>query len=94
MLGECGREEAKDLGSAGMKSVWRVRGVDVERRARLLRQQKRKIATARGTPTPTPTPTPTSRPMCDCLVGNKVEASTLLVAELKGVLWLLSDVTT
>ena len=97
MLGECGEEEeAADLGLVGMTSVWRILGVDVERRRRLL-HQKRKIArAARGTPTPTPTPTPTSRPLCECLVADKVEAGsvTLMVAEPRRVLWLPSDVTT
>lgn len=96
MLGDCGKgEEAEDLGSAGLKSLCRIRGVGVERRLRFLRQYQRKNARAARRGRQTPTGMPTSRPMLVCLVLDKVEpgSATLLVAKLKTVPWLPSEVT-
>ena len=94
MLGECGKgEKAEDLGSAGLKSVCRIRRGAVERPLRFLRRYQRSNAmAARGTQTPMGMPT--SRPMLDCSVVGKVlgGSATLPVAELEIVLWLPSDV--
>ena len=87
-------EEATDLGSSWMKLFCRIRGGDPERRLRLLRQQRRRIARAIRATKP-PMGPPTSAPRWECLVGAEVEAdpATLLVTELTRVLWLPSEVT-
>ena len=85
-------EEATVLGL--MKLVCRIRGVDLERRLRLLCHKQRRIARVMRAKVP-PTAPPTSSARWECLVGAELEAApaTLLVTELTRVLWLPSEVT-